>query len=120
MFQALELKSVFRVSVLDALALINSAWEDVSANTIKNCFIYSGVLERTNENQALHIVANSTNETSDFDLIFRNAPEFFQSRHDLHEFFEIDQQIIMREEYVEHQFEEADNTIETCAEDNFA
>ncbi|KAI5151993.1 hypothetical protein ENBRE01_2487 [Enteropsectra breve] len=119
MLQALELKSVVRVSVLDALGLINSAWEDVTANTIKNCFVHSGVLERANENQALHIVANSTNETSDFDLIFRNAPEFFQTHHDLHEFFEIDQQIITREEFVENQIEEDDNTIETCAEDNF-
>jgi hypothetical protein len=103
MLQAFEMKSQFQVSMLDALHLIKQAWDSVTANTVKNSFNHSKVVSKADSPQ---IAMNIEDEMR---FILKCAPELFRSDGDVRTFFNIDENIISKEEVIE---ESEENEVE--------
>ena len=48
----LEVRESFKVSILDALQILSTSWNSVSAKTIENCFRHAGFSKNSDsENQ---------------------------------------------------------------------
>ena len=50
------------VSLKDAVRYVKCAWDEVSSNTIENCWVHIGLVERDRDTSQVELLRNSTNE----------------------------------------------------------